>query len=63
MTRDISETTFEKKLAKYDITIPDYTFLGYVRMPNGTMVSYLNANSNRWRTRLAYLLKERSKHL
>lgn len=57
MTKDFTEQQFKEKLRRYGFS--DVGPLGYVQLPNSTTsVSLLNANSDRYRDMLAYLLRE-----
>ena len=62
MTRDLTAKQFTDALSRNGMKLVG--FMGYVEMEiAGTIVSvsYLNANSDKRRTRLAYLLKEQER--
>jgi hypothetical protein len=59
-TRDMSKAAFLAALDRHGIGRPG--FMGYCEVPDASRggfvgVSYLNANSDRWRDRLAYLIQ------
>lgn len=61
--RDMSRKQFWDALKRNGIGRPE-TFMGYCNVgteERPSFVSYLNAPTDRWRDRLAYLLREQAK--